>query len=227
MNLDKKKKEYCNKVFGKEDSVLTRIHQESVGQGIENMQLSPSDAYILQFLTKSCQVKKACEIGGLFGYSGLHIARGLPSNGKLYSLDTSLERQKKAQKFLEGTPEFKKISWIHGDAKKTLHTLENQAPFDMVFIDADKASYYDYFIWAQKYLKIGGLLVVDNAFLFNSIFASSDEIEEIKTEHHISETAIEAVSKLNQEISSSSVWTSAMIPTADGLAVAYKTKEPD
>ena len=228
MNLPDLKKKYYEEIFGLEDPLLKKIREKALEDNLEFMQLSPADAHILQFLTLSTQTKKAVEIGGLYGYSTLHIARGLKKEGRVFSLDIDKNRQKLSQKLLEGEAEFSKIRWISGDAHKSLRSSEliKESPFDLIFIDADKAGYLDYLLWAETYLKIGGIVVIDNSFLFQTLYAKEPELSQLKKNHGVSEAGILALRKMTQKITSSRCWKSAMIPTEDGLCTAVKIKEP-
>ncbi len=225
MSLQKNKWKYYETVFGKEDSILHKIREQSQLEGIEHMQLSGGDAHILQLLTQLAKVKKAVEIGGLYGYSTLHIARGLAASGQLFSLDIDPKRQDICKNILKHDPHFSKIRWIPGDARKTLSSLADQSPFDMVFIDADKGSYLDYLEWAETYLKVGGLVVADNSFLFHTLYAEEPELSQLRKIHGVSSTSEQTLKKFNQRITSSPYWKGAMIPTEDGLSIAIKIKE--
>ena len=220
------KKEYYESTFGSEDSLLSKIRKTAEEQGIEYMQLSPADAHILQYLTQISRTKKAVEIGGLYGYSAVHIARGLQPEGLLFSLDMDQKRQSISQKLLENTPEFSKIKWVFGDAHQTLSSLNSEGPFDLVFIDADKAGYLDYLNWTEKHLKVGGIIVADNTFLFDTLYTPEPKLSELRKLHHVSPQAEQVLKDFNQKITSSSHWKGAMIPTEDGMSVAVKTAEP-
>ncbi len=224
--MDSNKKEYYENTFGQEDSILLKVRKTALSKGIEYMQLSRADAHILQYLTQISKVKRAVEIGGLYGYSALHIARGLEPEGWLFSLDMDQQRQNISQKLLQGTPEFSKIKWICGDAHQTLTSLNSEGPFDLVFIDADKAGYLDYLNWAEIHLKIGGIMVADNAFLFDTLYTPEPELSHLRKLHGVSLQAEQVLKDFNKRITSSAHWKGAMIPTTDGMSVAVKIKEP-
>ena len=217
-----KKLKYYHTTFGIEDSVLKSIRQKATQDNVEFMQLDPADASILQFLTRLSQSRKAVEVGGLYGYSTLHIARGLQPEGKLFSLDIDLKRQEQARELISKDPCVSKIQWVHGDAHQTLATLEKHSPFDLVFIDADKAGYLQYLEWAEKNLRVGGLLVADNTFLFDTLFTDEPELTPLRKQHAVSKHSIEVLKTFNQKISSSDRWKGAMIPTENGIGASIK-----
>ena len=227
MNIETLKTNYYKTTFGKEDSALRKIRTQAQNQGVEYMQLSPADARLLQFLTRTSQAQNAIEIGGLYGYSTLHIARGLKKNGQVFSLDIDLERQEISKQLIQKESEFSKITWIHGDAHKTLLSLSEKAPFDMVFIDADKAGYLEYLLWAEQNLKVGGIVVADNSFLFHTLYAEEPELSKLRKIHNVSPSSEKILKEFNQRIVSSPYWMGAMIPTEDGLTVGYKLKHPN
>ena len=189
------------------------------------MQMARAEAPLLPFLAMASKAKKAVEIGGLFGYSALHIARGLSSGGRVYSLDLSQERQAIAKKILKKAPESSRITFIPGDAHQTLPSLSKKGPFDFIFIDADKAGYMDYLLWAEKNLKKGGLIAADNAFLFHTLYAQEPALSRFRKTHRVSKKAEAVLKAFNKRITSpQSPWRGVMIPTLDGLALALKVR---
>lgn len=223
MNINKK--QYYESTFGREDSILLEIRKKAEQEGIEYMSLSPADAHILQCLTQISKAKKAVEVGGLYGCSAVHIARGLQPEGQVFSLDMDQKRQRISQDLLQDTPEFSKIKWIFGDAHQTLNSLKSEGPFDLLFIDADKAGYLDYLNWAEKNLKIGGILIADNTFLFDTLYTPEPELSQLRKLHNVSPQAEQVLKDFNKRITSSPYWKGAMIPTEDGMNVAVKIKE--
>ncbi len=213
------KSRYLKKVFSKEDHILKKIREWSEKENVEQMQISAYEGGILQFLLCALKVKTAVEIGTLYGYSTLMIARALPEDGKVFTLDINKKRQEKAQELTQIDPAGKKIHFISGSALESLKKLESKAPFDMVFIDADKGAYLDYLHWSNKHLKPGGLLLADNTFLFGAVYG---EGESIKEENTPEEKALKVMLAFNKEMADSGFYTSTLIPTAEGLTVGIK-----
>ena len=210
---------YLAEVFSKEDTLLYQIRQESLKEGVAFMQISAYEGRILQFLCQALQVNKAVEIGTLYGYSSLMIARALPENGKLFTLDIHKERQRKAREFIRNDPASHKIQFLSGPASDSLKKLEEEGkgPFDMVFIDADKASYLDYLYWSTRNLKPRGLLIADNTFLFGAVYGEPEE-----GRNKEDDKALLVMKQFNQELARQDLYFSTLIPTDEGLTVAIK-----
>ena len=205
---------YLESVFSKEDAVLKRIRCHSEKNNTAYMQISAYEGGILQFLCRALKVKTAVEIGTLYGYSSLMIARALPAGGRLYTLDLSRQRQREAQNLMKDDSAAKKIEFIPGEALKSLQVLSRAAPFDMVFIDADKASYLKYLHWSTRNLKPGGLLAADNTFLFGAVYGEPSKKEPLSSK------ALQVMKQFNKDIQKHYI--SALIPTAEGLTAGIK-----
>jgi caffeoyl-CoA O-methyltransferase len=205
---------YLKTVFSKEDDILRRIRDDSKKDNVEHMQISSYEGGVLQFLCKALKVKKALEIGTLHGYSSLMIARALPRDGNLFTLDIDKGRQEKAKMLIQNDPHSYKIRFISGPAIQSLKVIEDENPFDMVFIDADKKAYLDYLEWSNKNLKSGGLLVADNTFLFGAVYGEPEREQD--------KEALEVMKKFNEEVAHSGIYTSTLIPTAEGMTVGIK-----
>ncbi len=209
--------QYLEQVFSREDAVLKSLRHLAGKNQVEYMQISAYEGGIIQFLCHALRVQKAIELGTLYGYSTLMIARALPVGGTLFTLDKDKERQKQAQSLIQKDPCANKIHFLHGAALDTLQTLKDKGPFDMIFIDADKASYLDYLHWSNRNLKSGGLLVADNTFLFGAIYG-----EPAKEEKHSPKT-LQVMKQFNQEVADEKgPYISTLIPTAEGLTVGIK-----
>ena len=208
---------YLKAVFSQNDQVLEAIYKEAERANLKHMQINAYEGGIIQFLCRALKVKKAVEIGTLFGYSTLMIARALPEmEGKLFTLDIDENRQKKAEKLLSlDHPAIQKIEFFPGRAMDTLQVLEQKGPFDMVFIDADKGAYLDYLHWSNKNLKSGGLLIADNSFLFGSVYGES-------TREALDSKTVKVMKEFNREVSQGGLYFSTCIPTEEGLTIGIR-----
>jgi len=208
------KTHYLNQNFQLKSPFLDKIEELTKEEGVLRMQMSAHEARLLQFLVRCSKAQKIVEIGTLYGYSTYHLAEALEKKGRVWTIDQVEERHKKTQNLLKNSRLISKINWITKPAKKALQSLEKEAPFDMIFIDADKSSYGDYLEWAELNLKKSGLLVADNTFLWGAVYGENSNVPK-KT--------VEVMKNFNQRLSQSSKWQGALIPTIEGMTVAVKT----
>ena len=193
-----------------------RVLEAMAAAGLPAINIGPLEGRVLEFLVRSCGAKRAVEIGTLGGYSALWIAGGLPPSGKLYTLEFDPKHADVAEDCLKDAGLSKKVSVIRGDAKETLKKIEPLGPFDFVFIDADKVGYSFYLHWAAKNLRSGGVVALDNAYLFGKLHLKPSEAGE-------DAPAVRSMHEMLRLLSDESEFAScAMIPTGEGLAVGIK-----
>ena len=128
---------------------------------VKRMQVAPSQCHFLHLIIKISNIKNVLEIGTFTGLSALSIALALPEDGKLITLDKNEETNKVALSFFKKANQDHKIQTIIKPALETLDDL-NQNKFDMVFIDADKMNYKEYYERSLKLVDKGGLIIIDN-----------------------------------------------------------------
>src|SRR6185295_14019111 len=128
--------------------------------GLPAISVSPAHGKLLWILARLVNARRILEIGTLGGYSAIWLARALPAGGKLISLEAVDEHARVARENIANAGLEKKVEIRVGPALATLPSL--QGPFDLAFIDADKQNNPEYFSWALKLSRPGGLIVVDN-----------------------------------------------------------------
>ena len=148
--------------FAAEDEGLQYALTAARQAGLPQIQISPIQGKLLQLLATACNAHKILEIGSLGGYSGIWLARALPSNGHLITLEinpihANLVRTAFAKAGVSDRAEVRV-----GKALDLLPHLESEAPFDLVFIDADKPPYPQYLEWALRLTRPGSFIVADN-----------------------------------------------------------------
>jgi caffeoyl-CoA O-methyltransferase len=189
--------DYIRKLVGDEDEVLKATDQSIKEANIPPISVSANQGKFLQVLAKTCQAKKILEIGTLVGYSTIWMARALPPGGKLISLEFEPLHARVARGNVDKAGLSDIVEIRIGKAIDLLPELvaHEEGPFDMIFIDADKPPYTEYFQWALKLSRPGTLIVADNvirdgkvmdpdaademvagAIRFNSYLASSKEV---------------------------------------------------
>ena len=177
--------------------------------------IGAEEGKLLQLLIRLAGVKKIIEIGSLSGYSALWMAEALPADGVLHAIEKSPEH---VALIRQATAHDARIQVHEGDASAILETLSADAPFDMVFIDADKPAYPRYLDWAEKYVRAGGLIVGDNTLLFGHVWGDTPP----QGERAPSKSAWMAMQEFNARLADASKYHSILIPTEEGMTVAIK-----
>jgi predicted O-methyltransferase YrrM len=151
-------------LFGLEDDIMTRILENSRAAGLPAIGISPCQGMFLRVLAQGCRARRILEIGTLGGYSGTWLARGLPADGTLVTIECEARHAEVAKRNFELAGVSHRVSLITQDAQEALATLiaQNTAPFDLVFIDADKQAYVEYLRLSLQLARPGTMIVADN-----------------------------------------------------------------
>jgi len=138
------------------------IHNESLGD-VKRMQIAISQCYFLQLIIKTAKIKNILEIGTFTGLSSLSMALALPKDGKLVTLDKNKETSKKAELYFKKANLDNKIEIILNNALESMKNLINEKKtYDLIFIDADKENYINYYNLSFQLLNKNGLIIIDN-----------------------------------------------------------------
>lgn len=137
-----------------------RALRDATTAGLPEINVSPNEGKLLYLLAKISSARRILEIGTLGGYSTLWLASALPADGRLITLELDPHHAAVARKNLDRAGLLPKVEIQIGDARQSLAKLE--PPFDLVFIDADKEGYLDYFDSAMKLTRPGSLILADN-----------------------------------------------------------------
>jgi predicted O-methyltransferase YrrM len=146
------------------DAALEAALAASDAAGLPAIAVAPNQGRMLQILARSIGAWRILEIGTLGGYSTIWLGGALPVDGRLISLEFDPHHAEVARSNIERAGLSGRVEVRTGRAIDSLPVLqaEGQAPFDLVFIDADKPGNPDYFTWALKLTRPGGLIIVDN-----------------------------------------------------------------
>ncbi len=215
MRVTSGQEKYVNDIFGLQDADLERVRAELNARKVEFMSISAAEGRVLQFLIRGFNVRKVVEVGTLFGYSALCMAKALPEDGQILTLEKNPENFAIAEKLIASTACSRKVKVLCGDATQLLRQIEAEGPFDLVFIDADKAAYCTYLDWAEKNVRRGGLIVGDNTFLFGALWGEPRDSES-------SERRIQVMGEFNRRLADSSKYNSVIVPTFEGMTVAQR-----
>ena len=160
------------------DPVLEAALRSSAAAGLPKIQVSPTQGKLLHLLAKTVGARRILEIGTLGGYSTIWLARALPPDGRLLTLEREAKHAKVAAANIARAGLEGKVEIRLGPALETLPKLpaEKRGPFDLVFIDADKSNTRGYFDWAVRLSRPGSLIVVDNVVRHGGLIdAQSDD----------------------------------------------------
>jgi caffeoyl-CoA O-methyltransferase len=200
---------YVSERFVREDEVLKSVCQETAQQGLPLINIDPYEGRMLQLFVMMSGAKKVIEIGTLAGYSGIWIARGLPSDGKLITIDKSSKHADLARSHFEQAGLTDKVTVYQGNALQILRKISSDAPYDIVFIDADKPNYSNYLEWAVDNLRTGGTIMAHNAFWGGRILSPDTP------DAH-------AVVEFNEKLATHPRLESTIVEVGDGLAIGVK-----
>ena len=191
---------------------LNPIQQEIINYNntlgdIKRMQVDPSQCYFLHLIIKISDIKNVLEIGTFTGLSALSISLALPDDGKLITLDKNEATSKIALNFFKKAKQDHKIQTIIKPALESLNKLKN-TKFDMVFIDADKMNYKEYYEKSLKLINKGGLIIIDNV-LWHGEVADEDNLNKFTVNIRDFNTYVANDKRVEQII----------VPLGDGMTV--------
>jgi predicted O-methyltransferase YrrM len=176
------------------------------------MQISPDQGAFLQFIIKSSNIQNCLEIGTFTGYSALTMALALPENGSIISLDIDKKNTDIAKKYWNKHSVGKKIDFILAPALETMDEFVNlDKTFDLIFIDADKKNYKNYFLRSLELTEKDGIIIIDNTLWKGKVAdksANDDKTNSIK--------------EFNTFIRDFKGTENMILPIADGMTICRK-----
>ena len=154
---------FCDNLLT-DDPILTSALKASEAAGLPAIAVSPNQGKLLQMLAEMIGARSILEVGTLGGYSTIWLARGLPADGRVVTLEVDARHAEVARKNFSRAALANRIEIWLGKALDTLPKLfaERRGPFDLIFIDADKENIPAYFDWAIQLSRPGTLIIVDN-----------------------------------------------------------------
>jgi predicted O-methyltransferase YrrM len=198
--------QYITDTFAAEDDALRQIRAATPQRGLPQINISPEEGHFLQLQVRASGGAKVLEIGTLGGYSGTWIARGLAPGGRLITLELEPKHATVAQEHFELAGVEDRVEIIVGNAHDLLTTLTAEAPFDFVFIDAEKEGYGRYFDWALENVRVGGVIAAHNAFRAG----------------HILDDPTDPIFAFNQRVATEPRVISTIYPGGDGTLLAVR-----
>ena len=212
--------DYVFQTFKPEDELLATTRTRAQAAGLPAIHVSPYDGLHLEVLARAAGAKKIVEIGTLAGLSGTCLARGLAKGGRLHTFEFEAKHAAVAAETFR-LAKVDHLVTIHvGPALSNLPKIESEGPFDVVFIDADKDNYPNYLAWAEKHLRTGGVVLVDNAFAWG-LLTEPVNSERLKDPRQLA--ALNAIRAVNARLADpAGPFRSTMLPTGEGLAMGVK-----
>jgi predicted O-methyltransferase YrrM len=156
--------EYISSLLVQPDAALNETLKTSAAAGLPSINVSPCHGKMLHILARMNRAQNILEIGTLGGYSTIWLARALPANGRLITLEIDPKHAEVAKKNLNRAGVADRVELRLGPALTSLSQIESERrdPFDFIFIDADKPNNSNYFEWALRLSRPGSAIVVDN-----------------------------------------------------------------
>ena len=199
--------DYISGLFAPEDQLLASLREEADRTGLPPIAVSADEGRLLQVLLTSVQARRVLEVGTLGGYSAIWMARALPEDGDLVTIEIDPKHAEFAKRYLERAGLANKVEIRIGRALDVLPSLDGER-FDAVFIDADKEPMPNYFEWALRLLRPGGLLIADNTLWGGRVFDDAEQDEKTT-----------AVREFNRRMANDPRILSILVPTHDGVAI--------
>jgi len=167
---------YVEDLFSPSDEVLEAALRDSRRAGLPEINVSPNEGRLLQLLVEMAGARRVLEIGTLGGYSAIHFARALPDEGAMISLEIDEHHAGVARNNIERAGLSEKVEIRVGDANELLADLieDDEDPFDVIFIDADKESYPGYLDASLRLVRPGSVILGDNTIRGGTVLDPQD-----------------------------------------------------
>ena len=185
------------------DPPLSGALSANSAAGLPAIDVAPTEGKMLHLMARMTGARRILELGTLGGYSAIWLARALPDEGRLITVELSSEHAEVAQGNIERSGMASKVEIRVGPALDVLPTLVEEQPFDFFFIDADKANIHNYFEWALKLSRPGSVIVVDNVVRNGAVVDADTQdaniqgvrrlIEMLAKDSRVSATALQTV----------------------------------
>ena len=205
--------QYLQSVGYREDKIITELENETLKLGsVSQMQIAKEQGQFLEIITKISNTKKCLEIGRFTGMSTLFLARGLPELGKVVTVDNSDEFLSLAKKYWELDNMSSKIESIIGDGVEVMQSMiDRQQSYDLIFIDADKNNYPNYYELSLNLLVSNGIIIIDNMLWHGDVADETKQDSQTKT-----------IRDLNLKIQNDTRVEFSLLPLSDGLSFIRK-----
>ncbi len=205
-DMQRRLTQFVRDTFAPEDDALRAVRQNTIAQALPVINIRPEEGHMLGFLARLVGARRILEIGTLAGYSGIWLARSLPEDGTLITLEMDPRHARIARQHFALAGVSSRVTIIEGEALHVLNSALKDDTFDMVFIDADKTGYPDYLAWAVAHVRSGGLITAHNAFRSGQLFDDDPKANPTRA--------------MLDQMAGDGRLISTIVPVGDGLAAA-------
>jgi predicted O-methyltransferase YrrM len=200
---------YSEKHTSEENDLLKAINRNTQANVLRPRMLSGHlQGRVLSMISHMLRPSRILEIGTYTGYSALCLAEGLPEDGKLITIDINEELEDLVKRSFAASPLRTKLDFRVGDARKIIPTLHET--FDLVFIDADKESYYAYFELVLEKVRPGGIILADNVLWSGKVLDAKPDKDTV------------AITEFNRKIQEDQRVENVLLPIRDGIMMIRK-----
>lgn len=211
--IDENIQKYAENFTSAESGLLTELLERTYAERNDKQMLSGFyQGRLLSMFSKMLQPRRILEIGTFMGYSALCLAEGLTDDGKLFTLDIEPETNEIAKEFWAQTPVYSKIESYLGNASAIIPTLSEI--FDLVFIDADKPAYANYYDLVFPKVRLGGIIIADNVLRDGKVLDAENGDENTIALH-----------EFNKKVQADERVSNILLAVRDGLMVVRKEKD--
>jgi len=200
--------DYIAGLFSAEDELLASLREEADRTGLPPIAISADEGRLLQVLLHAVNAARVLEVGTLGGYSAICMARALPPDGRLLSIEIEEKHATFARRYIDRAELGDRIEVRVGRALDVLPSLDGER-FDAIFLDADKEPLPTYFDWALRLVRPGGLIIADNALWGGRVYDGDESDERTR-----------GVREFNRRMATDPRVLGIIVPTHDGVAVA-------
>ena len=211
--INKNLVQYLQKVGYRDDKIINDLANEtSKLGGVSQMQIAKEQGQFLEIITKISNANSCLEIGRFTGMSTLFIARGLSEKGKIITIDNSDEFLSLAKKYWDLDNVSAKIESIIGDGVEVMQSMiDRQHSFDLIFIDADKNNYPNYYELSLNLIPSNGIIIIDNMLWHGDVANENKNDSQTNT-----------IRDLNLKIQKDNRVEFSLLPLSDGLSFIRK-----
>ena len=193
-----------------EDTFLRDLKREAAAAGIPSIWIAPAQASFIQILLTLGRARAVVEVGTLAGYSAIVMARALPRDGQVRTIELEPRHADFAERWIARSDVAGKVEVLRGAGLEVLPRLATDSA-DAAFLDADKANYPNYLKECLRIVRRGGLIMADNAFAFGELVADQPSDKEVA-----------AMRRFNDLMAAEKSLDSIIVPFGDGLWVGVK-----